>query len=118
MPMYGKEALGLPLKFQVPNTASTLKPVIETVICVGTVSVPAPPPVTVSATLLASKPGTAGRAPPGGFGSAVNDHVPHGVPEPGRWSSAGRVVRFNRGVTGALAHRDDQGVIDVEAEAN
>jgi hypothetical protein len=69
MPMYGKVALGLPLKFQVPKTASMLKPVIETVICVGAVSVPAAPPVTKSATLLASKPGTAGRAPPGGLGS-------------------------------------------------
>ena len=38
-------------------------------ICIGTVRVPAPPPVTKSVTLLASKWGTAGRAPPGGFGS-------------------------------------------------
>ena len=69
MPIYGKVALGLPLKFQVRKTASMPKPVIETVICMGTVRVPAPPPVTKSVTLLASKWGTAGRAPPGGFGS-------------------------------------------------
>jgi len=69
MPIYGKVALGLPLKFQVPKTASMPKPVIETVICVGAVSVHDPPPVTKSVTLLASKPGTAGRVSPVGFGS-------------------------------------------------